>query len=263
MNYLTADQVTNADYFITAIKAEFPDASDFRFGAGLNVVGPAEAYPFICCQFVFDGALYRAGFNTLGEFFWDGLAALKDCEAGQNPKKGGIPQLKTTKQYKDCLVTRETVTRVGADFQGRLDAGLPAGETVDTVQVTRVHPDGMHEVLINTDPLFREAARATRGRAPYPVLAVDSDSETYQVDGTYVRIVWGYAVGNETGEHCDYDTTCCCYTWTGGPCKLEDLPGVQDERWEPVTGFSPLEDEDGAIDWTDYSVWVDDILEGL
>lgn len=66
--------------------------------------------------------------------------------------------------YKDCIVTRKEVTRCGADWADRQAAGLPAGETVTMVEVIRVHPNGMREVLINTDPLFREAVDATSGQ---------------------------------------------------------------------------------------------------
>ena len=59
--------------------------------------------------------------------------------------------MKNVKRYKDCVVTRETVTRCG-----------PGGsETVIVASVTRNHPT-FKEVLINDDPLFREAVDATK-----------------------------------------------------------------------------------------------------
>lgn len=70
MSYLLANQVVNSDVLIAAIMAEFPGAHDFRFGVGLDVISPTEAYPFCNCQFVdSEGNLLKAAF--IGEFVWD------------------------------------------------------------------------------------------------------------------------------------------------------------------------------------------------
>ena len=67
---------------------------------------------------------------------------------------------KSVSKYKDCIVTREVVTSCGADWEERIAKGLPAGKTQEVVSVIRKH-EGFNEVLINTDPLFKEAVEQT------------------------------------------------------------------------------------------------------
>lgn len=67
---------------------------------------------------------------------------------------------KSVRHYKDMVVTREEVTRVGADWQEQLAKTGRAGHVETVVSVIRKHKD-FDEVLINTDPLFREAVDAT------------------------------------------------------------------------------------------------------
>lgn len=69
---------------------------------------------------------------------------------------------KKTCRYKDCVVTREEVCSVGADWKERLAKGLPAGEKRQMVSVTREH-ENFTEVLLPSDPLFQEAKNATWG----------------------------------------------------------------------------------------------------
>lgn len=63
--------------------------------------------------------------------------------------------------YKDRVVTRETVISCGADWKERLKKGLSAGEKRQVVSVMRKHSD-FEEVLLTTDPLFIEAVKATK-----------------------------------------------------------------------------------------------------
>jgi hypothetical protein len=67
---------------------------------------------------------------------------------------------KEVKTYKDMIVTRETVTRCGADWKEQLSRTGRAGHTETVVSVIRKHKD-FEEVLINTDSLFRKAMEAT------------------------------------------------------------------------------------------------------
>lgn len=66
--------------------------------------------------------------------------------------------MKEIKTYKDMTVTREEKVVCGADWREH-----PEGEKVIVTTVTRHHknPD-FDEVLINDDPLFKEAVEATK-----------------------------------------------------------------------------------------------------
>ena len=77
------------------------------------------------------------------------------------PKQGGKSKMeKTIKHYKDMIVTREMVTRVGADWENQLKETGKAGHAEVVVSVIRRHKD-FDEVLTSTDPLFREAVDNT------------------------------------------------------------------------------------------------------
>ena len=65
-------------------------------------------------------------------------------------------------KYRDCIVAREEVCACGANWEERLQQGLPAGEKRTIVTVTREHGD-FNEVLLPNDPLFQEAKNATWG----------------------------------------------------------------------------------------------------
>jgi len=67
---------------------------------------------------------------------------------------------KSIKYYKNMIVTREEVTRVGADWEDRLKKTGKAGHTEVVVSVIRKHKD-FDEVLLKDDPLFKEAMEAT------------------------------------------------------------------------------------------------------
>jgi hypothetical protein len=69
---------------------------------------------------------------------------------------------KKVARYKDCVVTREEICAVGADWKERMEQGLPAGEKQQVVSVIRKHED-FDEVLLPDDPLFQEAKKATWG----------------------------------------------------------------------------------------------------
>ena len=65
------------------------------------------------------------------------------------------------KVYKDMTVTREYKIECGADWREQLKKTGDAGHHVTTVTVTRHHKD-FDEVLINDNPLFREAVDTTK-----------------------------------------------------------------------------------------------------
>jgi len=85
---------------------------------------------------------------------------------------------KKTYRYKDCVVTREEVCSVGADWEERLAKGLPAGEKRQIVSVTREH-DNFTEVLLPSDPLFQEAKNATLAREVFYHFFCDENGQQY------------------------------------------------------------------------------------
>lgn len=69
--------------------------------------------------------------------------------------------MKIVKTYKDMEVTREEVVRTGADWKEQLAKTGRAGHVEIVVSVIRRHKD-FDEVLLATDPLFKEAVAATK-----------------------------------------------------------------------------------------------------
>ncbi len=106
----------------------------------------------------------------------------------------------------------------------------------------------------------------------YAWIKQESDAETYLINDTYYKVVWGYSKGSDTGPHNQFDTDVCIFKWVGEPCTLDELPKVFGNDWEPIEGFD-LETIESSysylieVDWEDYKKKVDEILaeieEGL
>ncbi len=99
----------------------------------------------------------------------------------------------------------------------------------------------------------------------------ESDAETYSINGTYYKVVWGYSTGSDTGWHNEFDTNVCVFKWAGEDCTVDELPGITGNDWEAIEGFD-LETKENSygnpeVDWEDYAKKVDEILaeieEGL
>lgn len=86
-------------------------------------------------------------------------------------------------------------------------------------------------------------------------IAQDSDSETYEVNGKFYKVAWGYdkATGNE----------CYVMEWTGEETAPEALPPGTHEDWETITGFDFEILEDGSPDWDAYVDMTNEILNSL
>jgi len=72
-----------------------------------------------------------------------------------------VAEPKDIRRYKDMTVTREQRIECGADWQEQLKKTGDAGHHVNVVTVTRHHKD-FDEVLINDNPLFKEAVESTK-----------------------------------------------------------------------------------------------------
>jgi hypothetical protein len=95
----------------------------------------------------------------------------------------------------------------------------------------------------------------------YECLKLEGDAEIYEVNGKYIKVVWGYSTGSEAGMHNTFDTNVCVYEWTGEDCTVDELPGAMDSDWKAVVGFD-LETRENSygIDWDEYAKKVDEIL---
>ena len=98
----------------------------------------------------------------------------------------------------------------------------------------------------------------------YECIKLEGDAEIYEVNGEYIKVVWGYATGSDTGWHNEFDTDVCVYRWTGEECEVDELPGAMDSDWKAVLGFdlSTKENSYGnpEVDWEDYAEKVNKIL---
>src|SRR5690554_2882137 len=70
------------------------------------------------------------------------------------------------------------------------------------------------------------------------------NSEIYLVDKTYYNVVWG-----TNTFHADVYV----YKWTGEYCKFDELPDAIYSEWVPVDSFDFKYNENGEIDWLEYS----------
>ena len=98
----------------------------------------------------------------------------------------------------------------------------------------------------------------------YEWIKQESDAEIYEVNGQYIKVVWGYSTGSETGLHNEFDTDVCVYQWTGEECEVDELPGAMDSDWEAIEGFDLKTKENSygnpEVDWEDYAEKVNKIL---
>ena len=77
--------------------------------------------------------------------------------AANNPNIASITYTgDSVKTYEDMTVTRETQIVSGSDWREH-----PNGQEATVTTVTRHHKD-FDEVLLSTDPLFKEAVKATK-----------------------------------------------------------------------------------------------------
>ena len=146
--------------------------------------------------------------------------------------------------------------------------------TVETVRAEHPELDFMGDDEIEE---LLEHAKNQRNKADYEVIEYEgkeyawikqeSDAEIYKVNGQYIKVVWGYSKGNDTGWHNEFDTDVCVYRWTGEDCTVDELPGAMDSDWEAVEGFDFEVDDDGEVDgvlldsmWEAYAKKVDEIL---
>jgi len=88
----------------------------------------------------------------------------------------------------------------------------------------------------------------------YAMVYCSSDSEVYLdlLRGQFIKFVWGYATGSDTGIHNVFNTDVCVYQRAG-----------DDDDWVPVAGFNVAADDEGNVDWGDYEAKVDEVLAWL
>ena len=119
-------------------------------------------------------------------------------------------------------------------------------------------------IRIAIDVLNEKIKEEEKKLKKYAWIKQESDAETYLINNTYYKVVWGYSTGNETGWHNEFDANVCVFKWVGEPCTLDELPKVFGNDWEPIKGFDveTIENSYGnlEVDWKDYSKKVDEIL---
>jgi len=88
----------------------------------------------------------------------------------------------------------------------------------------------------------------------YAMVYCSSDSEVYLdlLRGQFIKFVWGYSTGSDTGIHNEFNTDVCVFQRTG-----------DDDDWVPVAGFNVVADDEGNVDWADYEAKVDEVLAWL
>ena len=94
----------------------------------------------------------------------------------------------------------------------------------------------------------------------YTIVKQESDAEIYKINGQYIKVVWGYSTGSDTGPHNEFGTDACVFKWIGKKSDVNELPGAMDEDWLAIEGFDIEVDADEWIDWEDYSNKVNEIL---
>ena len=120
---------------------------------------------------------------------------------------------------------------------------------------------GRQVVKLAIEALEKQREKEVEKMKKYECLKLEGDAEIYEVNGEYIKVVWGYSTGSDAGMHNTFDTNVCVYKWTGEDCTVDELPGAMDSDWKAVVGFD-LETRENSygIDWDEYAKKVDEIL---
>jgi hypothetical protein len=123
---------------------------------------------------------------------------------------------------------------------------------------------GRQVVKLAIEALEKQREKEVEKMKKYECLKLEGDAEIYEINGQYIKVVWGYSTGSEAGMHNTFDTNVCVYKWTGEDCTVDELPGAMDSDWKAVVGFdlSTKENSYGnpEVDWEEYAKKVDEIL---
>lgn len=87
-----------------------------------------------------------------------------------------------------------------------------------------------------------------------------SDYEIYDINGQFIKSVWGFSTDSDTGHHNEFNTEVCVYKWTGEDCTVDELPSGLHGDWEAIDGFDFEDDRKGYADWENYADKLDEIL---